>query len=98
MIKHIVVWRFKEDVNKEEKTILIKEKLLELKDKIAEIKMIDVGINFNDSPASADIILISEFETKEDLDLYQKNPIHQAVGTDYIKPYVCERRVVDYEF
>lgn len=97
MIKHIVVWSFKEGVDKEEQSLVIKEKLLGLKDKISQIKTMEVGINFNTSQGCADLVLVSEFESKEALDSYQKNPIHQAVGAEYIKPFVSGRTVIDYE-
>ena len=43
-------------------------------------------------------ILVSEFETKDDLNTYQNHPEHKAVGATYVRPYVAERRVCDYEF
>lgn len=98
MIKHVVIWKLKDTEDKKEKALLIKEKLEELKDKISEIKMIEVGINFNECDGVADIILITEFDTKADLDSYQKNPLHQGVASEYVRPNVCERRLVDYEF
>ena len=59
---------------------------------------IEVGLNFNDTDAASDVVLVSEFETKEDLNTYQNHPEHKAVGATYVRPYVAERRVCDYEF
>ena len=32
--------------------------------------------------------------TKEDLEKYQDNPEHKAVGQSFVRPYVKERRVL----
>ena len=98
MVKHIVIWRMNPTEDKNEKALLIKEKLEALKNEIDCIVSIEVGINFNQTEAASDIILVSEFESKEDLDFYQEHLAHKAVGSKYVRPNVCERRVVDYEF
>ena len=98
MVKHIVIWRMNPTEDKNEKALLIKEKLEALKNEIDCIVSIEVGINFNQTEAASDIILVSEFNSKEDLDFYQEHAAHKAVGSEYVRPNVCERRVVDYEF
>lgn len=98
MIKHIVIWRLNESANKEKNAQIIKENLEELKFKIDELVDARVGINFNETEAASDIVLETVFNTKEDLETYQSHPAHVAVGRDYVRPNVCERRVVDYEF
>ena len=85
MVKHIVMWRMAESEDKEQRAKDIKENL-------------EVGLNFNDTDAASDVVLVSEFETKEDLNTYQNHPEHKAVGATYVRPYVAERRVCDYEF
>ena len=45
MIKHIVMWRFKE--GEQENMLLFRDKLLALKSQIPEIKAMEVGININ---------------------------------------------------
>lgn len=98
MIKHIVIWRLIDSVDKEKTAQIIKENLEELKFKIDELLEVKVGINFNDTEAASDIVLETVFNTKADLETYQAHPAHVAVGRDYVRPNVCERRVVDYEF
>lgn len=97
MIKHIVVWRMAESEDKEEKALAIKENLEALKDKISEIVDIEVGINFNSTESASDIVLVSAFNTRDDLAAYIQHPAHKSVGTVYVRPNVTERRVVDYE-
>lgn len=98
MVKHVVVWRLNDTPDKKEKAVLIKTKLEELKNKIDEIREIEVGINFNTTENAADIILISVFKSKEDLDAYIVHPEHKAVGAEFVRPNVSERRVIDFEF
>lgn len=98
MIRHIVLWRIAETENATERALAIKENLEALKGKIDEVVDIEVGINFNETEAASDVALVSTFRTKEDLDIYQDHPEHKAVGANYVRPFVTERRVVDYEF
>lgn len=98
MIKHIVVWRMADMPDKMEKAEAIKENLEALKDKIDIIKDIRVGLNFNETESASDVVLETVFETKEDLNTYQNHPAHKAVGANFVRPNVAERRVIDYEF
>lgn len=97
MIKHIVVWRMAEAPDKAERAKAIKTNLEALKGKIDGLVDIEVGINFNTTEAASDVVLVSSFKTKEDLEIYQDHPLHKAVGANFVRPYVAERRVADYE-
>ncbi|TYQ17762.1 UNVERIFIED_CONTAM: stress responsive alpha/beta barrel protein [Acetivibrio alkalicellulosi] len=99
MIKHIVMWKLKESAHgntKKQNAQIIKEKLESLDGKIPGMLKIEVGIDFSETNESADVILYSEFETKEDLDNYQVHPEHKAV-IPFISEARTERRVTDYE-
>ena len=98
MIKHIVMWKMADIEDKNQRAADIKTQLELLKDKIDVLIDIQVGINFNESDAASDVVLVSTFASKEDLETYQEHPAHKAVGADYVRPYVKERRVADYEF
>ena len=96
MIKHIVSWKVNDGENKAEVAGEIKTRLEALQGKIEEIKFIEVGIDYSQTDMSADLVLYSEFETKEDLDKYQVHPLHQEVGK-FIKSKTNSRTLVDYE-
>lgn len=99
MIKHVVMWEFKESAsgNKKEKNIeLAAEKLLALKDLVEQIKFLEVGMNINQSEAAYELILITEFESLSDLDQYQNHPEHEKVK-DFIGEVAAKRVLVDYE-
>ncbi len=98
MIKHIVIWRLKESAYGNDKATnarLIKERLEALRGKIPGLLKIEVGIDFSAGDASGDIVLYSEFTSREALGTYQAHPEHKAV-VPFIKGAWCERRVVDY--
>ncbi|HEX7444930.1 MAG TPA: Dabb family protein [Methanothrix sp.] len=98
MIKHIVMFKFKkfaESNNKLGNTGMLKQYLEALPAKINEIKFLQVGVNFSDATVAYDLVLVSEFFSKEALYSYQKHPEHVKVA-DFVSK-VCESRiVVDY--
>lgn len=100
MVRHIVMWRFKDNAEgktKQENMQYIKERLYALKDLIPEIKSMEIGINVNKSEAAYDMVLISVFEDIEALERYVANPGHQKVS-EYVKKVRNERAVTDYIF
>ncbi|GFP76002.1 Dabb family protein [Clostridium fungisolvens] len=98
MIKHIVMWKLKDYAEGNDKQFNaneIKIRLESLKDKISEIGKIEVGIN-NNPANSYDVVLYSEFESYEDLDIYQKHPSHMEVAA-FVGTVKDDRTCVDYE-
>ncbi|WP_434295806.1 Dabb family protein [Clostridium botulinum] len=99
MIKHIVMWKLKEFAEgkyKLENANIIKINLEDLKHRIDEVKLIEVGVNINNSQQAYDVVLYSEFENLEDLNLYQNHPDHVKVG-EFINKVKEDRIVTDYE-
>lgn len=99
MIKHIVMWKLKDEAegnSKAENAKIIKDSLENLKGKIKEIIDLEVGIDVNKSEQAYDVVLYSTFNSLEDLDSYQKNPDHVKVGS-FVKKAANSRVVVDYE-
>ena len=74
MVKHIVMWRMAESEDKEQRAKDIKENLEALKGKIDVLVNIEVGLNFNDTDAASDVVLVSEFETKRGFKHLSKSP------------------------
>lgn len=95
MIKHIVMWKFKE--GERENMLLFREKLLSLKEQIPEIRAMEVGININPSDRSFDAVLVSEFDSLDALKSYSTNPLHVAVS-EFCKGIRTQSASVDYEF
>lgn len=95
MIKHIVMFKLKP----EKKTEIpeFKRRLDDLGDTIKEIRLFETGKNFSSSPAAYDLVLVSEFDTKEDLEKYKVHPEHKKL-IEYFIPIKESSVVVDYEF
>ena len=55
MIKHIVMWKFKE--GEHDNMLIFRDRLLALKGQIPEIRAMEVGINMNPSDRSFDAVL-----------------------------------------
>lgn len=99
MIKHIVMWKLKDNAEgrtKVENAQIMKVQLEALKDVIPQLRHIEVGVNFLQSDAAYDAVLTSVFDTVEDLNIYQTNPDHLKVG-EFIGRVRVDRTVVDYE-
>ena len=99
MIKHIVMWKLKEEAEgatATENAAKMKGMLEALSGKIDVLRKIEIGTDVFASAPECDVILYSEFDTRADLDTYQVHPEHQACVA-FIKNVVAERRVVDYE-
>jgi len=95
MIKHIVFLKL-EDNSMENKQVF-KNKIMSLKGKIDVLKYIEVGINFSKEERAYDLSLITDFETKEDLQAYAVDPIHVEV-IKFLKSKNTITKVVDYEY
>ncbi|MEF2145391.1 MAG: Dabb family protein [Desulfovibrionaceae bacterium] len=98
MIKHIVMWKLKQDAlgkRAAENANAMKQMLDELDGIIPELKRIEVSVDVRASAPECDVVLYSEFENMQDLDAYQVHPAHLKC-VEFIKQIVSERRVVDY--
>ena len=92
MIKHIVMWKFKPGKEAEMNEFL--DGLRALFGVIPQIKAQEVGVNC--APGNYDAVLISLFETMEDLSAYKADPRHVEVSA-LCKAIRTDRVAVDYE-
>lgn len=99
MVKHVVCWKLKSEVNGKSKlqnALEAKERLESLREVIDEIRYIHVGINAPGTPeGNWDLILESEFTTLRDLEAYAVHPEHLKV-VEFIKQITEARICVDY--
>lgn len=100
MIRHIVMWKLKEKAagaTKEKNAEKLKLILEGLRTTISEIKSVEVGIQINpDEKDSLDVVLICDFETELDFQMYTRNPNHQK-AVNFIKTVADKRFFVDYK-
>lgn len=99
MIKHIVFWRLNESAYGNDKKVnaqILKEKFLAMQGNVDGLLKVEVGFDFSKEKDSCDVVLYSEFTTKESLHQYQIHPDHQEIKK-WLSEVRYERRVVDYE-
>lgn len=95
MFKHVVMWQLKNRNDLTARQEMIRRlKLLETE--IPQLRRLEIGLDMLQLPASADILLITEFDSQQDYLVYRDHPGHRAV-VNFINTVTSERRVVDYE-
>ena len=99
MVRHVIVWTLKDELNDSEKEKIkagIKESLEGLMGKVPGIVEIRVNCDKLDS-SSGDVMLDSLFEDADALKAYSVNPLHVAVADGKVRPFVKIRSSFDYE-
>lgn len=98
MVNHIVMWKFKpeiEDCKKEEIKKAMAENLKALVGKVPGL----LTVEFVEEPISSsthDIALVTTLEKAEDIAAYAVHPDHVYVANTYVRPFVTERACLDY--
>lgn len=97
MVKHCIIWKFKDEIaDKAQRAQEIKaalEGLVGQIDGLAEMHILTEKL-----PASSgDLMMDSLFESAAALAAYQKNPLHVAVADGLVRPSVQQRLSFDYE-
>lgn len=99
MVKHVILWKIKEDKTEEEKKIIrqkVKEGLEGLKGQIPGLVEISVQTEFLAS-STADLMLDALFESEAALKGYAGHPAHVAVADSAVRPNMEVRMCLDYE-
>ena len=76
MIKHIVMWKFRPGTEAEQAQFL--EGLRGLQGVIPQLLRSEVAVNVGEG--NYDAVLVSEFASLEDLEIYKNDPRHKAVS------------------
>jgi hypothetical protein len=98
MIRHIIMFKLKDFESKEiknQKLTQLKKMIDELGNQIGEIVSIQAGINFSSRDVAYDLVLLSTFKSRDDLQLYSAHPEHQKV-VEFLKEIKLSSAVVDY--
>jgi hypothetical protein len=99
LIKHIVMWKLKEQAEGADRATnarKMKELLEACADIVPGILKLEVGLATPGLEATYDVVLYSEFADKAALDAYQVHPQHEALKAFFVA--VREgRQCMDYE-
>jgi hypothetical protein len=99
MVKHIVLWKLKDNAEGSPRARNLEraQALLEaLPGVIREIKEFEVGQVLEPSVSGFDLALFSSFASREALQKYLDHPEHQKAAK-FIRAVTAQRAAVDYE-
>lgn len=98
MVKHVILWKLKDELTEAEKLSVkkgIKEGLEGLQGKVPGLVEIHVLIDGLAS-SNADVMLDSKFEDEASLKGYAVHPAHVAVANGKVRPYTQIRLCLDF--
>lgn len=96
MIKHVVMYKFKHDIQKIANMVKAKKMFQELEETVKWVDKLEVGMDFNHVASSYDLCFYATFKTKENLMWFKSEPEHLEVQK-FLKEVVEEFHVVEYE-
>ncbi len=95
-VRHVVIWSFLDDIADPETTFQeMATKLRGLVGVIPGLTSLEVGRDLGDSEANWDVVLVSEHDSVQALEVYQQHPAHLEVA-GWVKQHVSQRAAVDY--
>ena len=96
MVKHIILWKLKDEFNNAETKADIKAGLENLLGVIPGLLEIKVETEILPS-SNVDVMLYSVFENETALKNYSTHPEHVKVADTYVRPYTLTRACFDYQ-
>lgn len=96
MVKHIILWKLKDEHNNTAVKQGIKDNLENLIGKIPGLVEISVQICGLES-SNADVMLYSVFEDEASLKGYAIHPEHVYVADTFVRPFTATRLCLDFE-
>lgn len=96
MVKHIILWKLKDEYNNISVKQGIKDGLEGLMGKIPGLLEISVQIDSLES-SNADVMLYSVFENETALKEYATHPEHVFVADTFVRPFTQTRLCLDFE-
>lgn len=100
MVKHIILWKLRDDIAEEQKQTIrkgIKEGLEGLVGKVPGLLDVKVTIDGRLASSNADLMLDCTLESAEALKNYAVHPAHVEIADTRVRPYTCVRTCLDFE-
>ena len=100
MVKHIILWKLKEEYTEEQKAEIrqgIKAGLEGLAGVIPGLVSITVNADGRLASSNADVMLDSTFTDEAALKGYAVHPAHQEVANTKVRPFTETRLCLDFE-
>lgn len=99
MIKHIVMWKLYDQAEghtAEENFAIARDGLIALTKTIPVIREIDIFRNAKPDEKNMDMVLVSSFDSLEELSYYAGHPDHLKIGA-FIGKIAFQRAAIDYQ-
>ena len=99
MVKHVILWKLKEEITGDAKEKVLREMKENLEALVGQVpgllrlQIVTKGL----ASSNADVMLDSDLESEEALKGYQSHPAHVAVANTYVRPFTEVRLCMDYE-
>ena len=93
MVKHIILWKLREELSAEEKETV----KAGIKAGLEGLQGVVVQIDGVLPSSTADVMLDCTLESPEALQGYAKHPAHQEVANTKVRPYTAVRTCLDFE-
>ena len=96
MVKHVILWKLKDEFNTPEVKLGIKNALENLWGFIPGL--LEISVQTECLPSSnADVMLDSLFENEDALKAYAVHPDHVAAANNFVRPFTENRSCIDFE-
>jgi quinol monooxygenase YgiN len=79
MIRHVAMFKWKDGVTDEQK-VAARDALAALKHQVPTVVEYTVGFNVRPNPNNWDMVLVSDFESLDDLEAYFAHPVMNAAS------------------
>lgn len=98
MVKHILLWQFKDELTAEEKKAAAEKCKRDLEALVGVVPgLVSLNVIIDPIPSSnADMMLDSTLEDQAAYDVYKVHPVHVAAA-NYVRSVVKSRVCMDYE-
>lgn len=99
MVRHIILWKLKEDYTDEQKAEIMKNAKQALEALVGTVPGLTALTLHVEGLASsnADMMLESTLESEDALKGYQVHPAHVAAANTYVRPFTATRLCLDFE-
>lgn len=99
MVKHIILWKLKDEYSDEKKAAIAKNIKIELEGLLGRIVgLLDIKVQIEKLESSnMDLMLDSTFESFDALKGYAVHPEHVMVADNFVRPYTAVRSCLDFE-
>ena len=101
MVKHIILWKLRDELSAAEKQTrarAIKQGLEGLKGQVPGLLDVHVQIDGRLETSNADLMLDCTLDSFESLKGYAVHPAHVAVANELVRPFTAVRTCLDYEY